>query len=87
MIIMQIFTVYDSKAEAYLPPFYAPTVAAGLRSFMTVARDNTHDFHINASDYTLFHIGEFDSNEGTFTSLEAKVSLGSANQFSELTPN
>lgn len=87
MIIMQIFTVYDSKAKAYLPPFYAPTVAAGLRSFMTVARDATHDFHINSEDYTLFHIGEFDANAGTIEMLDAKVPLGSANEFSESTHN
>ncbi|AXH75849.1 MAG: nonstructural protein [Microviridae sp.] len=64
-MITKIYTVYDSKAEAYLPPFYAPTDGSALRSFATAAQTPDHEFHKFASDYTLFAIGTFDDQSAT----------------------
>jgi len=64
-MITKIYTVYDSKAEAYLPPFYAPTDGSALRSFETAANTPDHEFNKYSADYTLFHLGTFDDQTAT----------------------
>lgn len=75
------YTVYDSKAEAYLPPFLAPNTGVATRMFTDVCNDPKHEFNKHAEDYTLFEIGEFDSLSGCLVSYEAKKSLGLAKEF------
>ena len=60
MSVMRIFAIYDSKAEAYLQPFFSPTKATAIRSFTQAANDEKTDFYRFAEDYTLFEIGEWD---------------------------
>lgn len=77
----KIFTVYDSKAEAYLQPFFSPAVGLAVRSFSDAVNTKDHQFSKHAADYTLFEIGAYDDVTCTITMLPAKVSLGSANEF------
>lgn len=78
---LSIFTVYDSKAEAYLTPFFAPTPAVALRMFENAAQDDQHEFHRFAGDYTLFQIGHFDQDDGLVFPTESNKNLGNALQF------
>lgn len=64
---MLVFSVYDVKAGAYLPPFFARTRAVAIRSFCAAVRDVGHDFHKYAEDYSLFEIGAFDEMSGELT--------------------
>lgn len=75
---MRVYTVYDSKAEAYLQPFYARTNGEAMRSFTDAANQKDHNFSRFAADFTLFCIGEFDENSGTLHSLKAPESLAKA---------
>lgn len=61
MINLQ-FTVYDEKAEAYLPPFILPTRAMAGRLFADCINDNNHAFGKHPHDYTLFQLGTFDDS-------------------------
>lgn len=81
-----MFTIYDSKAEAYLQPIFALATGAAIRSFEAAANDEQHDFHRFAGDYTLFEIGDFDQHTGRCTVLEAPVNLGTALHFIRPTP-
>ncbi len=74
----KIFSVFDSKADAYLPPFFAPTTAVGVRTFAAAANAEAHQFRMFAGDYTLFELGEFDERKGSFDLHEAHVNLGTA---------
>lgn len=76
--MLKIFTVYDSKAEAYLQPFFAPTIAVAIRSFTKAADNPSHDFHHFPGDFTLFELGEWDEQAGTTFMYDAQVSLGLA---------
>lgn len=80
-MVTKIFTVYDSKAEAYLQPFTMATRGEALRSFADTVADPNHQFNRHASDFTLFELGEFDNLTCSFLIYEAKISLGSANEF------
>jgi uncharacterized protein len=77
-MITHIFTVYDSKTEAYLPPFYAQSKGAALRSFMDAVGDPQHEFAKHAEDYTLFYLGTFDDQSAQFVPQKTPQSLGVA---------
>lgn len=78
---MKIFTVYDSKAQAYLTPFFCVNQGVALRSFTTAANDQGHDFNRYAADYTLFMIGEWTADQGHINVYESKINLGMASEF------
>lgn len=71
--MQKIFSVYDAKAAAYLPPFFMPTEGLAVRSFEAAVRDTSHDFHRFAADFTLFEFGSFDPTSGSFELLAAPV--------------
>lgn len=77
----KVFTVYDSKAEAYLPPFLAQTKGQALRSFADLANDKSTNVGKYPEDFTLFELGEYDSIRGEYSMLQAKISLGVASEF------
>ena len=80
-MIHQIFTVHDSKAEAYLPPFYLPARGAALRSFSDTANDASHAFNQHPGDYTLFALGTYDDSSSSFDLLPTPLNLGLALDF------
>lgn len=57
---MQIYTIYDSKAGAYLQPFFAKTEGVAIRYIRSALQDEKHEFFVHAEDYSLWHIGAFD---------------------------
>lgn len=77
--------IYDSKAEAFLPPFTAQTTAVGIRTFAQAVNDENSPFHQHPGDYTLFHLGEFDQVKGHIIPGEAQLNLGLAATFIEAT--
>lgn len=78
---IEIFSVYDSKAEAYLTPFFLATKGLAIRSFTQAINDVKHQFAMYPADYTLFHLGTYDDSKGSFDILEAKVNLGSGLEY------
>ena len=79
-MILQIFSVYDSKVELFGTPFFCRSKGEAIRSFADAVNEESHAFSRHADDYTLFHVGEFDEAEGMFTT-SAGVSLGNALTF------
>lgn len=57
---LQIFSVFDEKADAYISPFFLPNIAMAIRAFTESATDENHSFGRHPSDYTLYHLGDFD---------------------------
>jgi len=77
---MNIYAVYDSKAEAYLKPFFCQNNAVAIRSFAGAAQQEGTDFHRYAGDYTLFQIGQYDEQSGTLHD-DVNINLGCAIQY------
>lgn len=69
---LHIFSVFDEKAEAYITPFFLPTIAMALRTFTDCAIDPEHQFGRHPADYTLYHVGTFDQDT---CQVENKVSV------------
>lgn len=78
---MLVFAIFDSKAEAYMQPWFAPTKGVALRNFAQAANDTSSDFHRFAADYTLFEIGTWDQHTGDLVAHDAKLNLGTALEF------
>lgn len=82
---MKVLTVYDSKAEAYLPPFYMRTTAEAIRAFEATCNDTESNMSRYPEDYTLFEIGDWDDDKGNITMYETKKSLGLAIEYKKQT--
>jgi len=64
---LNVFTVLDDKAAAFLSPFFMPTIAVALRSFGSECRNPESNFAKFPEDYSLYHIGEYDEQSGSIT--------------------
>lgn len=80
---LKMFTVYDSKAEAYLAPFYFTTVGQALRSFMDTCADQTHPFYLHAEDFTIFEIGSYENQDASFELHLTPLSIGKASEYKD----
>lgn len=76
-----IFSVYDSKAEQFLPPIFEVTRGTALRRFEASAQQADHEFHRHAGDYSLFELGAWYPQTGAIDMLEAPINLGLAIQY------
>ncbi|AXH73617.1 MAG: nonstructural protein [Microviridae sp.] len=77
-MILQVFAVYDSKAKAYAQPFYAPNKGLATRYFADGANDPTLQMCKHSEDFTLFHLGSWNDENGSFELLPAPQSLALA---------
>lgn len=74
-MIHHFFSVYDSKAEAYLPSTQLPNKGMFLRALENCLKDTSHPFSSNPHDYTVYEIAIFDDNNGKFSVPDAPILL------------
>lgn len=77
----KVFSIFDSKAQAWLQPFFAVNAAVAVRMFERACNDENTDYFRFASDYSLFEVGEWSESRGELVSVEPKVALGVAVEF------
>lgn len=85
-MILQMFVTFDSKAEAYLPPFFVQSRGQALRSFEDTVNDTSTLLNKHPGDFTLFHAGTYDDQKGIVTS-ERHSNLGKAIEFLNKEPD
>lgn len=73
-----MFSIYDSKAQAYIAPWISPNLQTGFRIFQQAALDESTIFAKNPGDFSLMYIGTFDQEKGDIKPLNPKVDLGTA---------
>lgn len=76
---LQAFSIYDSKAVAYAPPFFMARPELALRAFRDLAADPASNVSKHPEDYALFLLGEFDDSTGAIVSAGSPVQLATAN--------
>lgn len=69
-MILKIFAVQDKQVEAYMQPFFSPTIGAAIRMLTDALLDQNSTFSKHTTDYTLYQIGEFDDANGTIMSMD-----------------
>lgn len=82
-MLQKVFTIHDSKAAAFLPPFFMTTSGQAVRAIIDCASDPQHNFARHPSDFTLFQIGEYDDSTGCLSPC-APENLGSLVQLLSL---
>lgn len=82
--MLKVFSVFDSKADAYILPFFCVNTAVAIRGFSLACKDETSQFCRHPGDFTLFEVGTWDETPGLFVPYEAKISLGTALEFKAL---
>lgn len=80
-MIHDVFSIYDVKADAYLPPFILPNKQMALRVFADCVNSDSHQFALNPQDYTLFQLGQFNDEDGRFLLQNCNNSLGNGIEF------
>lgn len=80
-MLLKMFSLYDSKAEAYNKPFYAVTTGAALREFEDAVRNGESMMNKYPHDFTLFEIGVFDDETAEIVIHNAKINLGTAHEY------
>lgn len=80
---LKIFSIYDSQAAAFLPPFFLTNEAVARRHFYDSANDPNHMFCMHPNDYTLFMLGTWDDDNGFFDLLQVSINMGLATIFKQ----
>lgn len=65
-MITKVFSIFDSKVSAWLPPFMMPHVGDAERALRTHVNDAEHNFCKYSEDFTLFELGSWDNITGKY---------------------
>lgn len=75
---LQIMTVFDARAEAFMPAFSVDTVGIAMREFEKMCNSPGHQFCDHAEDFSLFLVGEFDVERGVVLAKDAPIVMATA---------
>jgi len=75
-MILKVFSVFDSKIEAYMTPFFMTSKGQAIRSLCDTAQSPDSMFFKHPGDFTLFELGEYDDASATFNLHNTPFSLG-----------
>jgi len=76
-----MFTVFDTKAESYSPPFAKLTKGLAIRDFTDAVNNPDNMVGKYPMDYALFEIGSFDEKTAKLVPHKTPVNLGLAVEF------
>lgn len=77
-LVLQVFTVYDTKVGAFMQPFVCRSQGEAMRIFGDEVNNAQGAFFRHPEDYAMFHIGSFDQGTGMVQPLATPVSLVTA---------
>lgn len=81
---LKIFSVLDTKADAFMPPFFFSTVGQAVRAFKELANDASSSPGRHPNDFRLYCIGTFDDATAAIRPLEQVEPLGYAADYKDL---
>ena len=85
-MIQKLYSVYDSAAEVFSPPFVCKTLGLALRMFEDLANDRNTTVGQHPADHTLFELGEFDDGSGWIEAERVPKKVASALEYQRETP-
>lgn len=78
---LKVFSIYDSKADAYNQPFYQKTTGMAIRALEDELHNENSQLNKHSSDFTLFEIGVWDESKGVLEMYSTKKNLGVITEF------
>ncbi len=76
-MILKIFSMHDEKAEAFVRPFFMPTLALAVRAIISAGQEDTHAFALHPKDYVLYELGTWQEEDAEFILSATPVRHGS----------
>jgi len=80
-MIYKVFTVFDSKIDVFLPPFFCRTSGEAARIMMDMCSDKNHNFYKYRSEFMLFELGTYDDSTGMMVPLTAPTPLSLLSEY------
>lgn len=80
---LEIFSMYDQRAGAFITPFFLPNLAMALRGIKSAAESETHMFHKHPNDFALYKLGSFDDSSAKLETLMQPEHIGLVSQIVE----
>lgn len=80
-MILQVYSVFDSKVEAFMQPFFMASRGSAIRAFSDNVNDKSSMLSKHPGDFTLFEIAKWDDSNAKFEILPTPVSCGLAIEF------
>lgn len=77
----RIYAVHDTKAEAYLQPFFLRTKGEAIRSFSEECKKTGSPFNAHSSDFSLYELGEYDELSASIVCHKSPLHLANAAEF------
>lgn len=80
-MIVKVYSIFDSKLATYGRPWYEMTDSAAIRAFSDAISDGSNpnnQFHKHPEDFSLYYLGDYDDQKGTFDVGRPPVSLVTA---------
>lgn len=78
---LKVFTIFDNAVKAFNNPFYMLTRAEAIRAFTIESNSNDSKIAMSPHDYSLYFIGNYDTETGQIDQTDGLVNLGSALTF------
>lgn len=80
-MLLKVFSIRDTAAEAYNQPFFMLTQAEAIRIFTNMANDPESNISKHSSDYHLYYLGTYDNQTGYFSQDKEILNIGRADSF------
>ncbi|MGE0175404.1 MAG: phage ORF5 protein [Oligoflexales bacterium] len=79
-MVLKVYSIRDSKAQVFHPPFFQKTHGEAERSFKELANDNKNFIGKYPEDYDLYYLGEYDDNGGLLMPIDTPQHITKAVQ-------
>jgi len=76
-----VFAVYDSKAQAFMQPFFSNAVGSAIRAFGDAVNDAGTPLAKHPGDYQLYEVGEWNDREGLLLAANPHILHGNGADF------
>lgn len=83
-MIQKMFAVRDTKAQAFLQPFFSSANGSALRAMGDAVNDGKSPFSAHPEDYILYEVGSFDDNTAELVPVVPIKLLAAASDFVEV---
>ena len=81
-MIYRVYSVFDSKVNAYMTPHFRRSKGEILREFSDVVNNKSDNgIYLHPEDFFLYELGSFDDNTGVLVMHANIESLGCALEF------
>lgn len=79
--MLEIYAIMDTKAGAFMNPFYPRSLGEAVRSFSNEANNPESPLGKYPEDFNLFHLGKFNQVTGEISLEPSPKSIGTAANF------